>query len=122
MPLEIFIKCVGVCLRSKTIEKLLIHPEKRYTPLRDLPPRLKQKLFRGKMSTSYSGNFSESLVLMAHMGLLHVTPEKLPVHRTQIVMCVSKNAKLVDTTQSEKGYSQVSASGYCCLRFLRRVW
>ena len=100
-------KCVGICMRSNTVEKLLNHPQKRYTPLRDLPPRLRNKLFRGKMSTSYNGHVSESMLLLAHMGLLRIAPGKLPVHRMQMNMCVSKDAKLVDTTLSEKGYAHV---------------
>ena len=108
MPLEVFIKCVGICLRSKTIEKMLADPQKRYTPLRDLPPRLKSKLFNGKLVSNYNGHFSDSLILMAHMGIVQISPGKLPVHRARLNMFVTKAAKLFDTTMSEKGYSHVS--------------
>ena len=110
MPLDIFIKCVGICIRSNTVEKLLNHPQKRYTPLRDLPPRLRNKLFRGKVPSNYKAHLSESMVLLAYMGLLRTAPGKLPVHRMQMIMWVSKDAKLVDTTSSEKGYSHVGTS------------
>ena len=93
---------------SKTIEKFLAHPTKRYTPLRDLPPRLKSKLFRGKMAANYNGHFTDSLVLMAHMGLLRIAPGKIATNRAKIIMFVSKEAKLIDTTPSEKGYALVS--------------
>lgn len=107
MPLEVFVKCIGICLRSRTIEKLLAHPKKCYTPLRDLPPRLKTKLLRGRSAANYNGHFTESLVLLAHMGLLQVTRDKLPALRAHIAIYVCKEAKLVDTTSSEKGYSKV---------------
>ena len=109
MPLLVFTKCVGICAKSKTLEKMLKHPTKRYTPLRDLPPRLKAKLLRLKKGVgSYVGHFIESLLLLTHMGLLYTTPEKLPTNRTQIVLFVSREAMLLDTTLSEKGYAKVS--------------
>lgn len=110
MPLEVFSQCIGICRLSNTIAKLLADPIKRYTPLRDLPPRLKSKLFRGKSAANYNGHFTESLILLTHMGLLQVTSEKLPSQRAHIVMYVCKEAKLVDTTLSEKGYSKVSGA------------
>ena len=108
MPLIVFTKCVGICLKSKTLEKILKHPKKRFTPLRDLPPKLKAKLFKTRNVGCYVGHFVEMLVLLTHLGLLYITPEPIPLNRTQIVMLVGKEAMLVDTTQSEKGYAKVS--------------
>ena len=108
MPLVIFTKCVGLAVKSNTIERMLKHPKKRFTPLRDLPPRLKKKMFEGRVAGAHIGHFIESIVLLTHMGLLYIPPEKLPANRTQIVLFVSKEAMLLDTTISEKAYSKVS--------------
>ncbi len=108
MPVIMFTKCIGVCMKSKTLENMLNHPKKRFTPLRDLPPRLKTKLFNSRNVGSYVGHFMDSLILLTYLGLLYMTPERIPTNRTQIVMLVSKEAILVDTTQSVRGYSKVS--------------
>eukprot|EP00794_Sanderia_malayensis_P004613 gene4613-5219_t len=108
MPVIVFTKCVGICLKSKTLGNMLNDPKKRFTPLRDLPPKLKAKLFTSRNVGVYVGHFIDALVLLTHLGLLYITPERIPSNRTQIVMFVSKEAMLVDTTQSEKGYCKTT--------------
>ena len=106
MPLVVFIECIGLSVKSDTIEKYLKDPVKSCRPVRDLPPKLKKKVIKN-LTGSQMGNLVEMMVLLAYMGLVSVPPEPLPMKRSQIQLYLNTSALLVDTTLSERTYCQV---------------
>ncbi|XP_060566470.1 general transcription factor 3C polypeptide 1-like [Ruditapes philippinarum] len=105
MPVCLFCEMVNVCYKIEGLEDVLEHPQKRFYPVINLPFSLTQQLLHSK---KYVQSFSTLCYYMAEMGLLSFGREVLK-EKDQMFIYLHKNASLLDTKLSLKGYNKTNA-------------
>ncbi|XP_047122572.1 general transcription factor 3C polypeptide 1 isoform X1 [Hydra vulgaris] len=101
LPLHHMVNVIGIRYKSETLDKFMKDPKRRFMPVSKLPPRLKHKLVD---QSRHVDILSDILVFLSQMGLIAVHPTLYPVTRTELMLFLRREAKILDTRCSEKNY------------------
>ncbi|CAK6972755.1 general transcription factor 3C polypeptide 1-like [Scomber scombrus] len=107
LPLSIFIQLVQINYKVDELEDYLNDPVKQHYLVRALPARMKRQLLYKR---KYIFIFHENLQRLVYMGLLQLGPVERFKEKDQVFVFLRRNATIVDTTNAEPHYWQVTAS------------